>query len=155
MIDIVKEDEVVQWQAATRREVLLSRALTNCWGRMIDFTYERLSEDLFRRSYAFRPQSELSDLLNQYGFIPAARYLRETGYGRINLHEHDSLVMSVKPEHAYDVACFVRKSLERPVRYSGIELMIPIEVKVGKSWGGMHEWKKFPSRKEFEEVAFA
>jgi hypothetical protein len=71
---------------------------------------------------------------------------------RINLQTHDSLNISTTPAEGYEVMCFLRESLERPRRYAGIELTIPVEFKIGLSWRMDHEFKRFPSKDEFTEA---
>lgn len=148
--------EVRDWQRATRQLVLRHRMLANSWGRTWDFTYARLSDDLFREAYAVIPQSEVVDLLNQWGFKPLFAYLAEREIpARINNQKHDSLLISTPPEWAWDLACFLKAMLERPRNYAGNALTIPCEVKLGRTAAGDHEFKRFPSRKQFDEVAYA
>jgi hypothetical protein len=77
---------------------------------------------------------------------------------------HDSLLMSVHPEDAWKTAKFLKASLERPLTYDGVDLVIPTEIKLGRRWGcgtcaacrvkapctELVEFKRFPSRDEFE-----
>ena len=141
------------WQASIRKEILQKRALTNSWGRLIDFTYERLSDDLFRRGYAFKPQSDVGALMNQWGLIPLDAFLRASRMrSTINLHVHDSLVLCAMPDEAYDLAQFAKESLERPRTYEGVSLTIPLEYTIGRTWAGDRDWKSLPDRDEFESA---
>lgn len=151
MIDLVIDEEVREWQQRVRLQILKFKHLTNSFGRSIDFGYERLSDDLYRRGYAFGPQSDISDHMNQHGFIPYVDFLEETGWGNINVHSHDALLSSVDPEYAYDCALWLRRSLEKPIVIEGVEITIWTELKLGLNWGEMVEWKRFPSRSEFNE----
>lgn len=153
-IDTVREPEVVEWQKRVRLQILQTRSLATAWGRVIDFQYDRLSDDLYRRGYAYCPQSDISDWINQWGFIPASRKFKETGWAKINAHEHDSLLFSAVPKHAYNAASFLRQSLERTKRVAGVDLKMWCELKVGMDWGNMKEYKRWPSRKEFEEAMY-
>lgn len=155
---IIDQDtpEVRDWQRETRQLVLRHRMLANSWGRTWDFTCERLSDDLFREAYACIPQSEVVDLLNRWGFVPLWRDLRDRGIpARINNQKHDSLLVSTPPEWAWDIACFLKASLERPRTYLGESLVIPIGITLGRTAAGDHEFKRFPSRRQFDEAAYS
>lgn len=157
MIDAYMEwaRSVRQWQRDTRQKVLLKRPIVTSWGLAFDPGVDvRVSEDLFRQAYAFVPQSEVAFLLHQYGFVPLDAYIRSTNLAsKINLHVYDELVVSCPLEEVWDVATFLRESLERPRLYGGVELVIPVEVGVGSSWKVEREWKRFPNRAELEGAA--
>ena len=146
----------------TRAEVMRNRCLSNIWGAIIDFEYERLDDDLYRRAYAWRPQSDIAILMNLWGFIPADEYLLKPCCRRhshagikpaINLHMQDGLWISTPPEHAWDIAVFLQSSLEQPVYYYGEPITIWCEFSLGSTWKAEHEWKRLPNRKEFTDVA--
>ncbi len=144
--------EVRDWQQRVRSLVLRDRAMSNSWGRVWDFKYERMNDDLYRFAYACVPQSELVEIVNQWGFIPLYKWLNQSRMqSRINHQNHDSLLISTVIEEAYDVACFLKQSLERPRTYWGTKLTIPVEFKCGLTWKHTVEFKRFPDRAEFEE----
>lgn len=154
MMNTIIDPEVLEWQKNVRATVLNTRCLANAWGRIISFEYGRLSDDLYRRAYAYCPSSDMTcELINRQGFVPAWHWLRQTGYGKINVHNHDSLLASIRPEYAWEYACWLRDSLQKPVRIVGETLTVWCELKVGMSWGELREWKRWPTKKEFEEVA--
>ena len=143
---------VVHWFASVRQKVLRDRALTNSWGRRIDFRYERFDDDLYRRAYSFVPQSEIADLLNQWGFLPLHRFLQEsTMAARICVQVHDSLLISTPPEEAWTVWRFLKAHLEAPRAYEvgGPVLEMPAEVTLGRTWKGDHAFKQPPTEDEF------
>lgn len=143
--------EVRDWQKSTRQTVLRDRRLTNSWGHTVDFTYERLGDDLYREAYATVPQSELTSIVKYWGLVPLHRQLRVEGWdARVALEKHDSLLVSTHPKHAWDILAFLRASLERPRMYGGHELLIPIECKIGVNGAMSTEFKKPPTRLEFE-----
>ena len=156
MIDdlLAADPDVLEWQKATRREIIQYRCLTNSWGRVIDFTYERLDDDLFRRGYAFRPQSEVGMLLNQWGLRPVHQYIKDNGLqARINMQVHDSLKISCPPDEALELALMLKQSLERPRLYGPTQLVIPCEFKLGLNAAVSMEFKKF-NAKEFNDAAY-
>jgi uracil-DNA glycosylase family 4 len=145
---------VRQWHRRVRRTVRDTRRLLNPWGRIWDVRYEDMNDDLYRRAYSWLLQSSCADLMNTQGFIPLWRWLRTEGMqSRIMLHEHDELVCSCPLSEVYDVAQFARDHLEAPITYQGEALSIPVEFKVGSSWGETKEWSELPSRSDLEVYA--
>lgn len=150
------------YQKAVMQTVLKYRELRNSWGRCWDFRYDRVDRngDLERAAYAMIPQSEVGEIMNQWGFRAMDAYL----VGRksqINFQRHDELVISVTPEEAWDVATTLQASLERPRIYTvgpdypGVELMIPCEWMFGstasKDKKYTREFKRFwPDKSAFE-----
>ena len=121
------------------------------WGRTLYFEYDRMDHDAYRRGYSFFPQSDAALLMNQQGLKPMHRWMKGREGGKLHLHNHDELVFSVKPEIAYDATRFLVESLERPRSYYGVELSVPCEVQIWRTWEGATEWKRMPTREEFED----
>lgn len=146
-----------KWQRKTREVVLRRRRLFTNWGRDINFDGFRLDDELWRLAYAFIPQSEVGDLTNQWMLKPLYYWLKENHMkARIVLQVHDSVAVTCPPEEAYDVAEYLVGQIERPRRYGrclghSVELTIPAEVTIGKSWKGDFEWKVIPTREEFDD----
>lgn len=138
-----------------RTKLLRYKALANTWGRVWRCEYERLSDELYRQAYSFLPQSEASDLLMQWGLKPLWRWLSGSPKARINVTVHDSLLVSVEPEFAYDVAITLRGWLERPRVIAGQAFVVPVEFKLGSTWAGDFEFRRLPPRAEFLEKAMA
>jgi len=142
------------WQDRVAAKVRETRTLTNSWGRTINFKWDKLGDDLYRRAYAFGPQSENAGLLNQYGLIPAYHYIKRNRVdAHLNAQVHDSLLLSVRPD-SYELCKFICESLERVREYEGEPLSVPATPKLGISWAGDVEFKKFPTKREYEEVAY-
>ena len=140
------------------REVLNYGRLTNSWNRCWDVKHEQLNAALYRRAYSWTPQSEVSDLVIQWGIKPLREYIRTQYPGRARLccTVYDSILISCEPEIAYDLAAFVTPLLQQTRTYHGaagdVELSMPVEFKVGTTWKGEKEWKKLPSREEMNET---
>ena len=150
MMEVIVDPEVLEWQREVRATVLKNRCLANAWGRVISFEHERFSDDLYRRAYAYCPSSDMTcELINRQGFVPAWHWLKRTGYGKINVHNHDSLLASIQPRYAWEYACWLRDSLQKPVRIVGTMLTIWVELKVGMTWGELVEYKRWPTEREF------
>jgi len=149
--------------ADVRKQVFRHRALANTWGRIIRFDDDRLSDELYRQAYSFLPQSEVADLMNQWGLVPLWRALQPQAgalwksdtiqFAKINAQIHDALLLSCHAEDTYDIAVFLRDSLERPRFYLGEPLTIPITFKLGSTWKGSVEFSRLPSRDDFTDAA--
>jgi uracil-DNA glycosylase family 4 len=145
------DPDIRVWQADVRKTVMTHKCLVNSWGRMLTFDHERLDDDAYRRGYAFVPQSEVPDLVNQWGLIPVVAWLKSTGRKSVlHLQGHDSLLLSCPPDEVWDVMAFLRASLERPRTIGREPLVIPVEFKAGRTWAATVEWKKPPTRDEVE-----
>lgn len=141
------------WQREVRKTIMRTGQLTNSWGRTLSFKGERMNDDTYRAGYAFIPQSEVGDLLNQWGLVPLWNWLRkERMRSRINAQIHDALLISARPDEAYDIACFVAEHLERPRTYNGVDLSIPVEFALSMTWKKDHELKRLPDRQTFNTI---
>jgi len=136
-----------------RAVLMQDKQLVNSWGRVWDIGYAHFDDDLYRRAYSFWPQSEAADLLNQRGLRPIWNYIKLHGLrSRVNLQEHDEVIVSCPLHEAYGVAETLVVWLERPRVLFGNSLRVPACVTVGSSWAGGHEWKRLPGEEEFREV---
>lgn len=159
MIDAYLEDhhEIKDIYFPTiRQEMWDFKCLTNTWGRVWNIgEFAVFDDDLYRRGFSFKPQSENADLLNQWGLVPTFWFIRQEKLSvRLNLQVHDELIASCPPDEAYDFALFVTKSLEQKRYYYGKPLVVPAEVTIAHSWSdGEFEFKALPPRSKFEEVA--
>lgn len=137
-----------------RRMVMRDKMLVNSWGRRLDLRYDRLDDELFRQAYSFLPQAENADWLNQHGLIPLHMYLKSLYNRPPNVQVHDSLLASVLPRDAYDVAKFIKANLEQRMLLGGSILVPYAEFKLGSSWEAEYEFKQLPGEAEFTEIAF-
>lgn len=144
------------WHARVRSAVRRHRMLVNTWGRRWPVPYDYFSDELWRRAYSVSLASEVADILNQWGFRAVHEFIHREGLkSRVMLQEHDGLVLSCPLTEVYDVATFLRNSLERERDYWGISLAIPVEFQVGEAWGQGTSWKSLPTREEMEAAATA
>lgn len=156
-IDMLKRADtyIEDYQRDCRMQLIRTRELTNSWGRIFNFRYVRLDDDLFRRGYACRPQSDTGILLNQWGLKPLWHYLRDHNIdARINMQVHDSVKFSILPQDVVEVGIFLKRSLERERYYGKTKLSVPVEFKLGINAKCEHEFKRIKWR-EFEECAYA
>lgn len=141
------------YQYRCRMKCIDKRYLENSWGRRIYFTYERLGPELNRRLYAWPAQSEIGDILNQWGFIPAHQFIQQYNFAsRVNLQVHDEVCISTNPEECWDLMRLLKYSLEREREYEGERLSIPVEFSLETRYHGEDvEYKQFPSYEQYRE----
>ncbi len=139
------------YQYRARMKCIEKRYLENSWGRRIYFTYERLGPELNRRLYAWTPQSEIGDLLNQWGFIAAHQFIERYALSsRINLQVHDEVCISTTVSEGWDLMRLLKESLEREREYEGVKLSIPVEFSLETRYHSEDcEFKKSPSHEEY------
>lgn len=142
------------YQSNVRRVVLRERKLVTSWGREISFEGYRLDEGLYKFAYSYIPQSEIGDLLNQYGVKPLDKYIIDKGYkSDIILQVHDEVVIDCVPDEAYDITQFTVASLSQNRQYGQafgreVDLAIPCTIEVGLNWEKGKEWKTMPTQNE-------
>lgn len=145
---VVPLDEFFAW---VKRDVQRNKVLYDTWGGRYDFSHERMDDATFREACSTRMQPEVARWMNQWGFKPLMALFEEhPDWGRLNVHVHDGVFISVIPARAYDVAKFLVEHLERPRLYGKAELTIPCEVAIGKRWKADREFKVLPSREVFD-----
>jgi uracil-DNA glycosylase family 4 len=148
--------EVREWQRWVRARVMSSHCLANSWGHILEAPYDRLNDELYRRFYAFQPQSEVPMLVNQWGLLPLRTFIDEQGLdAAILLQTHDGLLIASAPNAAWPIISQLRRTLERPRIYFGEPLVIPMTVKVGRTWACPTEFKQFPTERELTDAAHA
>jgi hypothetical protein len=145
---VVPLEEFFGW---VKRDVSHNKVLYDTWGGRYDFTWERMNDETFRQACSTRMQPEVARWMNQWGVKPLLALFEEhPDWGRLNVHVHDGLFISVKPERAYDVATFLVVQLERPRKYGIAEMTIPCELALGLRWKAAKEFKRVPTREEFD-----
>lgn len=151
------------FQRGIRRKIMDEQRLTNPFGHELNFAYARPESKTFRQGYMFIPQTIPPTLINQYGWLPfEAAKIKWRWDARVANQIHDELLFSVNPADAWDVMCFMRESLERPVWYPDLThketarpMTIPVSVKIGSNGGNLYEFDRPPTKKAFMEVVRA
>ena len=146
-----------------QEQVLRYRGLGTTWGAIWRCDWQPLGEELYGVAYSFPPVHEARDLINQEGFIPLDAAIERRKLKphatrptpRIHVHGHDSLLVSVHPDDAWDVACFIDRTLGSSVRrYRAGDLQVPVTYQLGETWKARHEFKRLPDEKEFRDAAW-
>jgi len=120
------------WYPRIRNIVRATRCVHDAFGRRRLFL-DRMDEDLFRKAFAQRPQSSIVSVTNQ-----GVRTLVKQGY-RVVAQVHDSIVNEIPEEDLATALVALDRAMTTPVETWGGTITIPVELKVGYSWGGLHE----------------
>ena len=120
------------WHLEVADTLRRTRTLTTPLGWRRQF-FGAWSDDLLREAYSFVPQSTVADLLND-GLVA----YEEERPGEILLQVHDSILLQVRPADVPIVRQTLTKHLVRPLDIGGQSCIIPIDVKTGPSWNGVH-----------------
>ena len=146
-----------------RRQLMRYRGLGTTWGGIWRCDYQRLEEHLYGTGYSYQPVRETFDLINQCGFLPLWNAIKlrrvlpdaQRPCPRIHVHGHDSLLISVHPDDAWEVARFLDRALGGEVRqYASGALQVPVTLGIGETWKPRFEWKRLPSYKEMRDAAY-
>lgn len=148
------------WWKDIQQTLWATHKLSNLLGRSRTF-YDRVDTSL-PDAVAFIPQSTVGDTLN-VGFLAlhgvVCRYaeemglaskirelspiLRECGFETL-MQIHDAVVFQYNEDKDEIVLPIVRQLLSVPlfIARHDREFTIPVEIKIGDSWGGAEEWKE-------------
>lgn len=138
---------IQNYWSETREQLKKDRTLVNCFGRKVKLRGE-WGNDLFMEAYSYVPQSTVVDSVNEAMcqvfdneepiFVPM----------ELGAQVHDSLMLQY-PVPVYsrewdDLASFclrVKEYMRPELEYSGHKFRLNSDLKVGISWGDMHEIK--------------
>ena len=126
---------ILEWHKEIERMVNETRTLENPFGRKRQF-FGRPGPDLYRKAYAFLPQSTSVDYLD-HALIRIEQRLR----GDILLQGHDSLLIQTKEEDLASDIKILTEELSVPITINGLSITIGVEIKVGPSWGKLEKWE--------------
>ena len=121
-----------QWHMEIRSMVQKTRCLKTPFGRKRVF-FNRWGESVFKEALAFIPQSTVADITNQ-GLLACYKVGLD-----VRMQVHDCVVVQCREEDLGATAACMRSCMSIPVEINGKILIIPVEVKAGKSWGEMKE----------------
>lgn len=126
-----------EYQTWVQHQLTQTRVLITPFNRRRLFL-GRLGDEIFRKGYAFLPQSTCVEYLNRAMLRVDLRLPK--AWGRLVLQVHDSMVLSVKRGYLNEVVQLMVEELALPVIINGVPLVIPTEIKMSdRSWGHMKE----------------
>jgi DNA polymerase I-like protein with 3'-5' exonuclease and polymerase domains len=122
-------------------EIQKERSITNAYGRIHVFL-DRFGQDLYRKAYSYFPQSSVADLIT-LAFIDLYNQKNSDWQLDLLLTVHDSIVAQclAVPEHVWGAIQLIQALMERPMNVLGLDLTIPSEASIGRSWKSMHAVK--------------
>lgn len=152
------------FQAGVRKQLEQSRLLWNPFGRRRQF-FGRMDEELYRKGYAYIPQSTIADWLD-IGCLrlwklwknkleipehdPMCKYLDVREYAgqglwvEPSIQIHDGLLTQVPANQIRQAIPFIRQVLGFPIHLDDGPLTIPVDIKIGTRWGTLkkptEEW---------------
>jgi DNA polymerase I-like protein with 3'-5' exonuclease and polymerase domains len=123
-----------EWQNAVCRQIDKTRIIKTCYDRVIQF-FGPISEEVYRAAIAAEPQSTSVSYINE-GIV---RCWNELPRFDLRLQVHDSMLIAEEnnPNALYELAESVKEKVEHIICVQGVDLLIPIEFKIGYCWGKM------------------
>jgi len=97
--------------------------------------YTPLGPELFRKAYAYYPQTIVAYITNNGINTIARTDFRDS----LVMQVHDSIILSVPKEKSEEAAKLLQLVLTYPLFIEGEELIIPVDVSIGENWGAMKE----------------
>ena len=128
------------WQNRVMQQIDKTRIIRTCYGRCIQF-FGPINDNVYREAIAAEPQSTSVSYINE-GLI---RCWKEIPMFDFRLQVHDSLLVAEDNEVSAveRQARRVKELVEHEIDVQGVKLMIPLEFKIGYSWGKMEKVKNF------------
>lgn len=142
------------YQKGIGDELRKTRTLTTAqgWTRMF---YDTWSDDLLRIAYAFYPQSTVGAMLVKTLVDVCEVFERDLGPGlltperirargmdcQLQIHDAVGVVTDDDPSTLRYTVQTIKRCAEHPLVINGEELVIPMDFKVGYSWGDLEDYK--------------
>lgn len=125
---------IMAWQRRIREQIKATRILVSSFGRKRGF-YGRLNDSLFRAAYAFSPQNTVGEMTEVGG-----REINERApFIDLLMNVHDEIVVQVPIGREEEAMKIMRECMIQPLTIKGRELIIPVDFKIGPSWGELEE----------------
>lgn len=132
---------VKTWHTWIKDKLKQDRTLKNYFGRQRYFLAP-WGDSLFREAYAFLPQSTVADLLNTgiliWEALPTAPDILLQCHDSVLIqfnNKDDSFIKDIGEYKIRDI----KNIFEFPIVINGREIIIPISIKIGDSWGNLKE----------------
>jgi uracil-DNA glycosylase family 4 len=136
-----KNHLLTAWHLRIEQQLRSDRSLTNLFGRKHRFL-DRWGDSLFRKAYAFIPQSSIGELLN----ISLTEFYHKYGDDfMLYTQLHDALYVVAREDEVMDLMKILREVMIKEVSVGMETMKVDVDFKVGDSWGTMKEmdisWK--------------
>jgi len=124
------------WWKWVEQKVQRDQSISTCWGRLRIFN-DRVDQTMFKSAYAQEPQSTIGDLTN-YIFYKIHETFRERNLdAHTVLQVHDEVNSDVREDLVPEVIKIYQEVADYTMVIDGYELKVPLEIKVGDSWGDL------------------
>lgn len=121
------------WQEEIRATLKATRALHDAFGRRRIFL-GRMDDHLERIAFSYKPQATIVNITNR-----ALRLLHQMGY-KLLLQVHDSIAIETPEDAVNQTALDLQNAMTCPLQIHGREMIIPVDIQIGKSWGELTDW---------------
>ncbi len=122
------------WHLKVENTLKKTRVLETPLGRRRAF-FDRWGADMFRKAYAFVPQSTVGDYTNM-GLTKLHYCLPKEA--RIVLQIHDAIVINVDEsylnKHREELYAMIKRAVEIEIEVEGRKMRIPADIKEGMTW---------------------
>jgi DNA polymerase I-like protein with 3'-5' exonuclease and polymerase domains/uracil-DNA glycosylase len=128
------------WWHTVHQAIKNNGHLTNAFGRRRNFMGRiRYGDHEHKDGIAYYPQSTIADLTTLSIADADKQLIRATPQTLVMTHIHDGGFMQVPEFMKDDTVDMVRRLMTRTMLVDGIELVVPVEVKVGYNWKDMEK----------------
>lgn len=130
-----KHPEIAAFRDAIKEEVTTTRILTTSFGRPRMFFGS--ASDILKSAYNFPIQGGAAEVINK-----AMIRLDERGLCKgLRLQVHDQLLYSLKINDELHITVQnIKEEMAKPVTIKGRQVLLPVDVTAGHSWGNLKEW---------------
>jgi DNA polymerase I-like protein with 3'-5' exonuclease and polymerase domains len=136
-------DKVIRWQKRQWNKVKETKVLTNHLGRRRIFlgpTSGQFAYITRGEAIAFVPQSDVPDMLN----IAMLRLDEIDDYNlELMLQAHDAVLGQADEDSVEEWSELVKKLMTVPLTIHGREMIVPVDIKVGKRWNKLTTVEKY------------
>ena len=136
-------DKVIRWQKRQWNKVKETKVLTNHLGRRRIFlgpTSGQFAYITRGETIAFVPQSDVPDMLN----IAMLRLDEVDDYNmELMLQAHDAVFGQADEDSVEEWSELVKKLMTVPLTIHGREMIVPVDIKVGKRWNKLTTVRKY------------
>lgn len=129
--------EIPRWWTEVKAQINSTRTIRSPFGNL-RFFFERLGDsvlaEIYRDAYSHSAQNIVANIVNRALHLCEESF--PTDEAQLLLQVHDELDIQVKEEHGMKYALLLKKFLEYPLHFPGVDtpLIIPAEVSIGKNW---------------------
>lgn len=129
--------ELRRWWTSIEKEINEKRFLVSPhFGRRHQF-YDRISSDVYRQGYAFKPQSCVGDIINRAFFVLTKSFLAIDAFPLLQIHDEILSEVPNNKDAVLKAARLIRQEFEVPLNIPNplnIPCVIPADISVGPNW---------------------